>query len=94
MKIGLCGTGSIGKRHIENLIDLDKDIEWVFLRENGERDDLSINLNAHIATDFDELVKDSIDAVIIANPSNLHAEYCVKCLNNDIPVYVGSQLHR
>ena len=88
MKIGICGTGSIGKRHIKNISHLVEVNNWYFLRRDGQSDSLSNELNAKIVKDFDELLAMQIDAVIIANPSNMHARLCIDCLRNNIAVYV------
>jgi predicted dehydrogenase len=87
VKFGIIGYGSIGQRHVNNLIALgQKDI--VLLRKIGSG-------NKHNFTEFTEvqIFLDALpDAVIIANPTSLHAEYLTQILDRNIHVMVEKPL--
>ena len=87
MKFGIIGYGSIGQRHVNNLITLgQKDI--VLLRKIGSS-------NRHNFVEFTEVqvfLDSQPDVVIIANPTSLHAEYLMQILDRNIHVMVEKPL--
>ena len=87
MKFGLIGYGSIGQRHIRNLLALGHD-DIVLLRKIGSG-------NEHNLTEFTDMqafLDSQPDAIIIANLTNLHAEYLAEVMALDIHVLVEKPL--
>ena len=87
MKFGVIGYGSIGKRHISNLIALGNE-DIILLREMGSGNEYNLLEFTKIHTFLDE----QLDAVIIANPSSFHAQYLTQVLDNDIHAIVEKPL--
>ena len=87
MIFGIIGYGSIGQRHVRNLIALGyKDI--VLLRKIGSGN----NYDLKEFTEIQEFFGSEPDAVIITNPTNLHAEFLTQILSLDINVLVEKPL--
>ena len=77
MKFLIAGLGSIGRRHLRNLIALgEKDIVLFRTRKATLPDD---ELAGHpVETDIHEaLQKHKLDAVIVANPTSLHLDVAI-----------------
>ena len=87
MKFGIVGYGSIGKRHIRNLVSLGYNNISLF-RTISSGNEYSFNE----FTNFDEFLKSDLDGVIIANPTNLHAEYLYEILDQNLNVLVEKPL--
>lgn len=87
MKFGVIGYGSIGQRHIRNLISLGHD-DIILLRKIGSGNEYNFSEYFEIKA----LLDAQPDAVIIANPTSLHAEYLSPVLAQDIHVMVEKPL--
>ena len=74
MRIAIAGTGSIGRRHIEQLQGLHPNIDWFFV---SWCDSYSEALEAEIFTSLRSALYRTIDALIIATPSSKHADLMV-----------------
>ena len=87
MKFGIIGYGSIGKRHVRNLVALGyKDI--VLLRKIGQGNEFNLS-------EFSELksfLETQLDAVIISTPTSLHAKYLQTILAQNMNVLVEKPL--
>ena len=78
----------MGRRHARNLLALGVgDVVLCSEFQGGGQylEDLS---SLFVSNDFDELLETNLDAVIIANASNLHIRYALKALNKNIPIYL------
>ena len=87
MKFGVIGYGSIGQRHVRNLLSLGYE-DIVLLRNTGSG-------NEHDLTEFSDMqafLDAHLDTVIISNPTSLHAEYVTQVLAQDIHVMVEKPL--
>ncbi|MGA1873439.1 MAG: Gfo/Idh/MocA family oxidoreductase [Thermoplasmatota archaeon] len=88
MKVGVIGTGSMGRNHVRVLSELGDlvgvcDISPIAAREIGER------FGCPSFTDIDSFIKDTgVQAVSIATPTTHHAEAAVKCLTSGVDVLV------
>ena len=83
LKFGIIGFGSVGQRHAKNLISLGiKNI--ILLRKIG----LDNKYKFKEFVDFDSFLHDSPDAIIVANPTSLHADYLNIILSSNINVLV------
>ena len=87
MKFGIIGYGSIGKRHIRNLIAL-KYEDIVLLRKIGNGNDYNLKEFTEIQAFLDA----QLDAIIITNPTSLHNKYLNEILPLDIDVLVEKPL--
>mgnify|MGYP001412039744 CR=1 FL=1 len=83
MNFGVIGYGSIGKRHVNNLVSLGYNNITLFRSiSSGNRHSLK-ELN-----DFDRFLDTNLDGVIISNPTSLHAEFLYQILNRNLNVLV------
>lgn len=78
MKIGLAGYGSIGKRHIRNLLSLGfSDI--ILYRSIGRGNEFSLR-EEH---DFKSFLKNDFDFVIISNPTTYHSQTALPLIKSN-----------
>jgi predicted dehydrogenase len=85
-KVLVCGAGSIGKRHIENLLNLGVNVlVWR----------TQINLLKNIAKEYNvetyenlDIAIENADAVIVATASDQHVEIALKVLNANKPLFI------
>ena len=87
MKFGVIGYGSIGQRHVRNLISLGYE-EIILLRKIGSRNDYDLEEFTEIEIFLDA----QPDAVIITNPTSLHAEYLTRIISQNLDVLVEKPL--
>ena len=81
MKALFCGVGSIGKRHIRNLISLEEDLELHLLRSTDRPLDEDIQSKVtKVAHSYEEL-DEWYDAIFITNPTYLHYDTMVHTKN-------------
>lgn len=85
-KILVCGAGSIGKRHIENLIIFNqKVIVW---RERKEKNnEILKKYKIPVTNDLESAIKDS-DAIIIANATDKHLKIINKAIKYKKNMYI------
>ena len=88
MKVLVIGTGSIGRRHIHNLLGICRDAKVAILRQDNREDEFSQKINAAIVSDIHSGLEWGPDFVIIASPSSTHADYLQHILAKNCPVYV------
>ena len=76
MKFLIAGLGSIGRRHLRNLISLgEKDI--ILFRTNRSTLDLDEFSNLETFTDLNSALDHKPEAVIISNPTALHLDVAI-----------------
>lgn len=83
MRFGIIGYGSIGKRHVNNLISLGFNRIILFRSISNDNEYSLTETN-----DLDQFLNSGLDAVILANPTSLHAKYLHKILIKNINVLV------
>ncbi len=79
LKIGLVGAGDIGRVHAQSYQRLD-DVELVVARgrDPSRADALAADVGASVADNYEALLADdSIDAVDLCVPNDLHAQYAL-----------------
>jgi len=87
LKFGVIGFGSIGQRHVKNLISLGvKNI--VLLRKIGKGNPHNLKEHTNITSFLDTCP----DAIIISNPTSLHAKYLTIFLSENINLLVEKPL--
>ena len=83
MKIGVAGYGSIGKRHISNLLELGYgDIK--LYRSIGRGNDHGLVET----TDFKDFVSEDFDLVIVANPATSHLAVAAPFIKRNINLFI------
>ena len=91
MNILLIGCGAIGKRHLKNLLEIVPDAKITVLAPDNVQNNLSDVFSATVIRSWDEIDK-TIDLVIVANPSALHAIHIAEILKRNIPAYIEKPL--
>lgn len=90
MKILVCGAGSIGQRHIKNLLQLGETVlAW------RERTNLASNLaskfNIKVFTNIDEAIENS-DGVVVSVSTNKHIDFALKVINQNKALFIEKPL--
>ena len=86
LRILVCGAGSIGLRHIKNLISLDVDVSiWRSRSELAKK--LSKDLNLPVHTSLKQALR-SVDGVIVATSTNKHLEVAVEAAKLDKAIFI------
>lgn len=90
MKYLFCGLGSIGQRHLNNLIDLgEKDIVAFRQTDNPLR---SIKKNVRIFKNIESVLNQKVDAAFITNPSSLHIPLATKLAEHGCNLFIEKPL--
>lgn len=84
MKVLIIGLGSIAKKHIAALKEIDSNIEIYALRSNKNAESFDNVVNIY---DISENSKD-FDFAIISNPTSLHASSITSILKLNIPLFI------
>ena len=85
-KILVCGVGSIGERHINNLISLGyKDIILYRTRNKKLR---TIKKKFPTFNNLSEALKQNPDVAIISNPTHLHLKVAMECVKSNCHVFI------
>ena len=77
MKILICGVGSIGERHIRNLLTLG--YEDIILYRTSNSQLRSLNQNFKTFNNIDEALCQKPDIALITNPTSLHLSTAISC---------------
>lgn len=101
-KILFCGLGSIGQRHLRNLIEINNNIKLSYLY-HSKRNKFVLNKNNKILKrknlfdfysfdmSFDNIndaIKYDPDIVFITNPTSLHVDYALKFYNSKRIIFI------
>ena len=84
MKIALGGTGAFATKHLDGIANINGvEVVSVFGRTADRTEAYAAEHGiAHWSTDLDDvLARDEVDAVILATPTQMHAEQAIACLN-------------
>ena len=86
LKVLVCGAGSIGMRHIKNLVSLGADVViWRSRAELAKK--LSKDLGLPVFTSLrDALI--NVDAVIIATSTDKHLDIAIAAANLDKAIFI------
>jgi 2-hydroxy-4-carboxymuconate semialdehyde hemiacetal dehydrogenase len=83
LRIALAGAGAFGIKHLEALAKIDGVIVTSLVgRQRGPTEEVARKFGiGHVATDLAQtLVRDDVDAVILATPTQMHAAQTLACL--------------
>jgi predicted dehydrogenase len=88
MKVAVVGIGSVGRRHLGNLLRLGID-DIIAVSEHNRLDELSIeNRRVPVCHDFGCALAGRPDAVVVANPTHLHLDYLRRAIDAGCHVYL------
>jgi myo-inositol 2-dehydrogenase/D-chiro-inositol 1-dehydrogenase len=87
MRIGVIGVGRIGQYHADTARRL-PEVERVIVTDadDARAKRLAAKLDADVAHDVDDLVR-RVDAVVIASPTETHADLLRRCLDAGKPTF-------
>ena len=89
MNIGVIGCGSIGKRHISNLLKIDGLSLFIYDSMKETMESVSKEYNVKSFGDAESLFREgNLDAVFICTPNNLHTKFVKMGLENNCHVFV------
>ena len=89
-KILICGAGSIGERHIKNLLKIGyKDI-ILFRRE--KKNLRTIKKKIKQFTSLEKALSQKPDIAIITNPTNQHIDTAIKCARSNCHLFIEKPL--
>lgn len=89
LKIGLVGTGHLGKIHLRNLLELPQDFEVVgfFDTDTSILEDIQHEFQTKSFPDIEELMS-AVDALLIASPTSSHFPLAVQALKKGKHVFI------
>jgi predicted dehydrogenase len=88
MKIAVVGIGSVGRRHVENLLRLGV-TDILAVSEHNRRDSLTIDgTPVAVCHEFGTALAAEPDAVVIANPTSLHLDYLSRAVAAGRHIYL------
>jgi predicted dehydrogenase len=90
VKILVCGAGSIGKRHIENLKKIGVTV-LAWRSRKGLAEILSKQYKIRVYTSINEAI-DSADGVVVATTTNTHIEIAIKVIERNKALFIEKPL--
>ena len=89
MKFLIIGLGSIGKRHITNILKVEPNSQFsAFRQRNLLSDDFAKKYNITVYKDLKEAFDNKYDAVFITNPTSEHIPFALKAAKNDLNLFI------
>lgn len=88
IKIGVIGAGVMGGHHIRNLASMNIELVGISDIDKKRITELSNTYNTKGFLDYRELIKEDLDAAVVAVPTKLHKEVCNDLIKNGIDVLV------
>lgn len=82
----LCGLGSIGQRHLNNILECFPQIKIGILRKEKSNDEKFKNIP--VFTRFEETLEHNPKAFIICTPTAYHMDIAIKCAENNIDTFI------
>lgn len=92
MKGIVVGTGSIGTKHINNLITLGVDVEAISYRSTYSFSKMYSNKNITIHSINDKIDFHNYDFCLVANETNLHLKTAIKAVESGCHVFIEKPL--
>jgi len=87
MKLLVVGTGSIGKRHIKNLLDLGVEVLSFSYQSNTQELDSRVTR----VSQLDVFLESDIDAVVIANRTDQHIDVALQAARAGKHMFIESR---
>ena len=86
VNIGVVGLGSMGKRRVRDLLDLDVEVVGFDVREDRNRQARDM-FGVATFESFDALIASGIRAVVISTPPDCHVRYYELCHEHRVPYF-------
>lgn len=87
----IAGLGSIGRRHLKNLLALGQEDIILYRTHQGSLDDAELN-KFPVESDFLKALKHRPDAVIVSNPTALHMEVAIPTAEAGCALFIEKPL--
>lgn len=89
LKIGLVGTGHLGKIHLRNLLELSSDFEVLGFYDTDQLVANEVERDFHLTSypELEELIVD-VDALLISSPTQSHFPIAVQALKRGKHVFI------
>jgi predicted dehydrogenase len=91
-RVLVAGTGSIGRRHIGNLLRLRPQARIALLRDGARQDDYARSLGAEVFGSLDEALAWRADLAVVATPSDRHSEVVAPLLRAGVACFLEKPL--
>ena len=91
MKVLICGLGSIAKKHIAALFNIDQKVEIYALRFSATNSETIAKVNN--IYDINDVSNIEFDFAIISNPTAKHKETIERLIKYNIPLFIEKPLH-
>lgn len=91
MKALVIGTGSVGRRHIGNLIALGADVVAFSHRGHDVAERLP-GADVRLVSDVASAIAEHPDAVVVANSTEMHVETAISVARSGIPLFIEKPL--
>ena len=89
MKAVIVGYGSIGKRHLNNLLRI-RDLEIVICSKH--KDSFALKLGCKIFNSLESCLEEKPDIGFVTNPTSLHVETAIKLANSGCHLFIEKPL--
>lgn len=86
-RVLVVGAGSIGRRHMDNLRLMERDVRFDLLREDSRGRDESLASDETSSSSLDDALAKRPDLMLISNPSALHLRPLLAAIEHGIPFY-------
>ena len=88
IKIGVIGAGVMGGHHIRNLASMDVELVGISDIDKKRVSELSSSYKIKGFLDYKELIKEGIDAAVVAVPTKLHKTVCDTLIEKGVDILV------
>ena len=89
-KILICGAGSIGERHIKNLLKIGYTDLIIYRRARKNLRTIKKKIKQY--TSLDEALQQKPNIAIITNPTNQHVDTAIKCAKSNCHLFIEKPL--
>ncbi len=91
MKFLIAGLGSIGRRHLRNLVELGEEDVLLYRTHQATLADTDLAVYP-VETDLEKALEQKPDAVIISNPTALHLKVAIPCAKAGCALFLEKPL--
>src|SRR5829696_9355951 len=95
-RLGFVGLGWIGRNRLQSILDAGvAEVAAVHdVQADATREGLKLSPDAAVFSEFEELLNEDVDGVVIATPNCFHAEQSIAALERGIAVFCQKPLGR
>jgi len=86
----ICGVGSIGERHLNNLLTLGYENIILYRKRNNPL--RTVNRKFPVFLNLDDALKENPEISFITNPTSLHMETAIKCSDSGCHIFIEKPL--